>query len=415
MEKINKVISLVFIVSCLSGCSENNCSHNFGNATIVNESTCSVKGSKTSACTLCGYVKNEEIPLNNAKHSFGEWDELDNDKHIAYCDCGETKTENHKLTLKETITNPTSNTVGTGIYSCSVCGCEIEKEIPKLNLDDLSITNEKLTVKFNKKGAKIDSIRFDDRKIAENGFVAGRVANRIANATFTLDGKTYNVNKNNGKHCLHGGSKGFGEIDWTVDLLTTNSIRFKLVSEDGDQGFPGKMNVSVTYTVTSGNILIEYSAKSDKKTIFNPTNHLYMNLNGIGTNNVINHELWIDANTYTKADSELIPTGEIVSVSGTKLDYSTIRDYKGDNDANLVLNGEGYRRVATMIGKSSCIAVEVSTDRPGLQLYNNNSAICLETQAFPDAVHHDNFPSIVLNANEEFNSKTCYSFDYVDR
>lgn len=283
---------------------------------------------------------------------------------------------------------------------------------PERQVVDMQLSNANgMLVKFDVKGAKISSIRLDNLKIAENGFVAGRVANRIANASFQLDGKTYNVNKNNGQHCLHGGSQGFGEINWTKTSQTAYQITFELDSKDGDQGFPGKMHVSTTYTLSDeGELSIEYRAKSEAKTLFNPTNHLYMNMNGVDTNTWKNHTLWIDAQTYTKAKTDLIPTGEIVSTSGTTLDYYIKKSYVGNNDSNLVLNGQGYRKVAELTGDTTGITAEVSTDRVGLQLYNDNSHICLEAQDFPDAIHHDNFPSIVLEANAEYYSKTSYKF-----
>lgn len=282
-------------------------------------------------------------------------------------------------------------------------------------LVDMQLSNTNgMVVKFAKRGAKIDSIRLNDVKIAENGFVAGRVANRIANATFVLDGKTYNVNRNNGQHCLHGGSKGFGEIDWTKTSQSENQIVFELDSKDGDQGFPGNLHVSTTYTLSNdGELSIEYRAKCDAKTIFNPTNHLYMNMNGTNTNTWKNHTLWINADTYTEAKSDLIPTGNIVSVTGTTLDYTTAKSYVGNNDSNLVLKGEGFRKVAELIGDTSKIKAEVSTDRVGLQLYNDNSHICLEAQDFPDAIHHENFPSIILEANTDYYSKTSYKFSKI--
>lgn len=277
---------------------------------------------------------------------------------------------------------------------------------------DMQLSNDNgLLIKFDKKGAKISSVRLNDLKIAENGFVAGRVANRIANATFQLDGTTYNVNKNNGQHCLHGGAQGFGEINWTKTSQTAYSIVFELDSRDGDQGFPGNLHVKTTYTLSDdGELTIEYEAKSDKKTLFAPTNHLYMNMNGVETNTWRNHSLWVNADTYTKAKSDLIPTGEIVSTVGTNLHYIEKTTYVGNNDSNLVLKGEGYRKVAEMTGNTTGISVDVSTDMPGLQVYNDNGHICLETQMFPDAIHHDNFPSIVLDANTDYYSKTSYKF-----
>ena len=277
---------------------------------------------------------------------------------------------------------------------------------------DMQLSNSNgLLVKFDKKGAMISSIRYNDLKIAENGFVAGRVANRIANGKFDLDGKTYTINKGFDKHALHGGLVGFDDVQWTKTEQTAYKIVFELDSADGDQGFPGNLHVTTTYTLSDeGELSIEYKAKSDKKTLFNPTNHLYMNMNGVDTKTWRNHSLWVDSTTYTKTNSDLIPTGEIVSTSGTKLDFINKKEYVGDNDSNLVLNGEGYRKVAELTGNTSNITVDVSTDMPGLQVYNDTGHICLESQFYPDAIHHENFPSIVLEANTDFYSKTSYKF-----
>lgn len=284
--------------------------------------------------------------------------------------------------------------------------------------NELSIENG-LKIKFSNIGAKIDSVKFGDLKIAENGFVPIRVANRIANGSFELDGVTYdNLTKNDSnKHTLHGGYDNMAQnINWTKTKQNAHEIVFEYDSPDKEQGFPGNMHISTTYSLkTDGTLDIEFRAKSDAKTLFNPTNHLYMNLNGVqsGWNlgAIKDHKLWVDAEKYTKVDNEKIPTGEIVSVAGTKLDYTTKTTYVGDNDTNVVLNGEGYRKVAELTGDTSGITCEVFTDRVGLQIYNDTSAhICLEAQDFPDAIHHDNFPSIVLEANEEYYSKTSYKF-----
>lgn len=268
-----------------------------------------------------------------------------------------------------------------------------------------------LVVKFNPKGARISSIEWNGTQIAKDGFIAGRCANRIANATFELNGITYNLNKNNGKHHLHGGAQGFGEINWTLEQQTFDQMIYSLHSADGNMGYPGNLDITVTYTLMlSGELTIEYNAISDADTLLNPINHLYMSLNQ--NNSSANHSLQIAADSYTEKDSELIPTGNILSVTSTRFDFRTKKTLAASPayDDNYVLNGEGYRKVATMTGNTTGIQVEVYTDRPGLQLYNTSSHICLETQLFPDAIHHSNFPSPVLLANEEFYSKTAYIF-----
>ena len=274
-----------------------------------------------------------------------------------------------------------------------------------------------MTVNFNKHGAKIESIYYDDLKIAENGFIAGRCANRVANASFQLDGVTYSLNKNEGNNHLHGGSKGFGEIDWTLADQTYNSITFTLHSKDKDMGYPGNMDVTTKYTLDDeGALSINVTAISDKKTIFNPTNHLYMSLNGDYSSK--KHKLQILADTYTEVGTNLIPTGNLPSVEGKKWDYRQLKTYvPGDkNDVNLCTNDyeEGVvKKVAELQGTTSGIKVEVSSDRPGLQLYNTDNSICLEAQHYPDAIHHqddENWPTVVLDANVEYSTTIVYKF-----
>lgn len=274
-------------------------------------------------------------------------------------------------------------------------------------------TSSGLTFKFDAKGARITSVEWDGKRIGKDGFIAGRVANRIANAKFDLNGQTWNLEKGAwDKHQLHGGPNmnGWSNDNWTLIDQTSNQIIYSLHSPHLDKGYPGAVDITVTYTLSdAGELLIEYDAVTDQDTIINPINHLYMSLNG--NNSAANHTLWLDADSYTEKDSELIPTGTILSVEGNKFDFRTEKTIPQNSyDDNYVLNGEGYRRVATMTGTLSGIKVDVYTDRPGLQLYNTNTDICLETQNFPDAIHHENFPSPILRKDETFYSKTAYVF-----
>ena len=287
---------------------------------------------------------------------------------------------------------------------------------PSVNYDDLPSKLENsngISIEFANRGAKIDSLKYDGTLIGQNGFIAGRCGNRIANATFELNGQTYNLDKNNGQHHLHGGSKGFGEVGWKKIYQTADTITFALNSPDGDMGYPGNMYITVTYKLNNDNELtIEYEATSDADTLINPLNHLYFSLNGYNASTgASNHVLWIDANQYTEKDSGLIPTGALKDVAGTKYDFTTATTITPNSyDDNFVLEGTGFRKVASMYGSRTNIGVDVYTDRPGLQVYNTRAQICLETQNFPDAIHHTNFPSPVLRANERFYSKTMYVF-----
>ena len=294
---------------------------------------------------------------------------------------------------------------------------------PQIKENELS-TATGLTVKFKEEGASISSITWQNKQIAKDGFVVGRCTNRIAGGTFKIDGTTYNVNKNDGQNSLHGGAGSgmnswrgpFGTKNWTKVSQTLNTITYSIHSADGENGYPGNMDMTVKYTLSEeGELSIEYSATTDKATLCNPTNHLFIDING--NRSYDNVKLHINADNYTPLDSNKIPTGEISSVADTQFDYRENKTFDKSKkyDDNYVLNGEGYRHVATLTGQSSYLAIQVFTDRPGLQLYKDDSGnICLETQMMPDAINHDNFESPILRPGETFTSKTAYVFTPID-
>jgi aldose 1-epimerase len=264
-----------------------------------------------------------------------------------------------------------------------------------------------------------------------NGFrtpaaVIGRVANRIANARFSLDGVEYKLAANAAPHHIHGGVKGFGQVVWQAQPLPAGehaaSVRFTYFSKDGEEGYPGNLTASVTYTVTDDNQLrLDYEATTDKATPVNLTSHGYYNLAGSG--GVSGQELWLAANHYTPADDQLIPTGEIASVTGTPLDFTVpaligsragqLKPKAGVYDHNFVINGGGKSLVlaARVRDPQSGRVMELRTTQPGVQLYTGNpGGFCLETQHYPDSIHHPSFPSTVLRPGEIFKSTTLYSF-----
>lgn len=269
------------------------------------------------------------------------------------------------------------------------------------------------------------------------GALIGRYGNRIGDAKFTLDGKEYKLAANNGKNHLHGGLKGFDKVVWTSTVTndTVPSLTLSYLSKDGEEGYPGNLKVTVVYTLTDDNELkIGYNAETDKATPVNLTNHSYFNLTGDVSNTILNHSLMIDADNYTPVDTSLIPTGEIKSVKGTPFDFTNtktigkeIDSVKGGYDHNWVLNKKdnSLQKVAVLSDSLSGRSVEVYTTEPGLQFYtgnfldgkfinrdgkaiNQHTAMCMETQHFPDSPNKPNFPSTILKPGEKYHSETIY-------
>lgn len=273
------------------------------------------------------------------------------------------------------------------------------------------------------------------------GAIIGRYGNRINHGRFKIDSIEYQLPQNNYGHCLHGGQKGFHHSVWNASQISDSSLVLKLHSPDGEAGFPGNLDVVVTYTLTSNNSLeIDYKGTTDRPTIVNLTNHSYFNLSGDPMCSILDEIVTLQASSYIPIDSTFIPIGNLVEISGTPFDFRTgrtIADTLGDEteeqlrnghgiDHNFVLDNDGSA-IATVHDSYSGIVMSIITDQPGIQFYTGNfldgtirgkkgfyyakrSALCLETQHFPDSPNHKEWPSTLLNPNEQYHTKTVYSF-----
>ncbi len=283
------------------------------------------------------------------------------------------------------------------------------------------------------------------------GPVVGRYGNRIGKGRFTLDGKEYQLTINNGENHLHGGTGGFEARVWngreTVDKQGNPAVEMTYRSADGEEGYPGNLDIAVTYSLTPDNeLVIDYAATTDAPTIVNPTSHVYYNLHGTSEKSTDSHLLTIHASHFTPTDAGLIPTGEIRPVEGTPLDFRTATAIGARLDTPLTYEplvfGNGYDHnwaldkpepkavtlAAEVYEPSTGIRMKILTDQPGFQFYagqgmdgkevgkrgdrhNYHSGLALETQNFPDAPNHDNFPSSVLRPGEVYTQHTVYAFE----
>lgn len=278
------------------------------------------------------------------------------------------------------------------------------------------------------------------------GSIVGRCANRIAKGKFRLDDMEYTLECNDGANHLHGGKNGFNRHLWSVEDASdqvNDSIKLTIISQENDGGYPGTIKLSVTYTLTDQNeLLIEYSGTSNAKTILNPTNHAYFNLTGDPANEIINHQLKLNADFYTPIFSDSITTGEILTVNNTPFDFTDLKtigkeinsdhqqiQFGNGYDHNWVINSyNGKTRLAAEVYEPiSGRVLEVLTDQPGIQFYsanfldgsivgkgnipyNKRCAFCLEAQYFPDSPNKKHFPSPVLNAGQKYKQNTIYRF-----
>lgn len=275
------------------------------------------------------------------------------------------------------------------------------------------------------------------------GAIIGRNSNRIENSEFVLNGKTYKLYANDGRNNLHGGKIGFDKKIWDFKMIDKDepALELTLNSPDGDEGYPGNLEVKVTYTLTCDNaISIHYEGICDSDTVLNMTNHSYFNMNGHDSGSVDNQKLWLDSDFYTPNTIECMPNGEVLSVKGTPFDFKTditlgehfASEHEqvaafGGFDHNFALNGYGYRLAGKLTGDKTGISMEMYTDCSGVQIYTCNKpytsrvckdgaiysehgAICLETQCFPNALKFSHFPNGFLNKGDKYDKTTTYKF-----
>lgn len=279
------------------------------------------------------------------------------------------------------------------------------------------------------------------------GATIGRYGNRIAKGKFSLDGKQYTLFTNNGANTLHGGKKGYQAVVWDANQLNDSTLQLTYLSKDMEEGFPGNLNVKVTYSLTGDNgFKCEYEATTDKKTVVNLTNHAFFNLNGEGSGTILNHSVQIYADKYNSIDSGFIPLGPLAPVKGTPFDFTTpatiglridgnnvqLKNGKG-YDHNFVLNGtkvKGLNHAATVTGDKSGIVMNVYTQEPALQFYSGNfmlskntfsggskddfrTAFAMETQHYPDSPNEPTYPSTVLKPGDVYQTYSVYDFSTV--
>jgi aldose 1-epimerase len=289
-----------------------------------------------------------------------------------------------------------------------------------------------------------DSLDAYRSQTAHLGALIGRYGNRIGHGQFKLEGKTYNLPKNNGENTLHGGPGGFDTHVWTVKRATPDSLELTYFSKDGEEGFPGNLTATVVYSITPNNELkIDYTATTDKPTVVNLTNHSYFNLAGQGSGTILDHQVMINADRFTPVDAGLIPTGELKPVKGTPFDFTKLTaigariDQKSDQqiqfgngyDHNWVLNkgAGGMTKAAEVYEPKTGRVMEVWTTEPGMQFYTGNfldgtikgkggkpypfrGAFCMETQHYPDSPNKPNFPSTELKPGQTYHTTTSYRF-----
>lgn len=346
---------------------------------------------------------------------------------------------------------------GAGIVKKELLGSHDGSEVYLYTLTNKAGNALKLTnygarivgVEVPDKNGKIDNVVLGSYVLESilrdsfGGATVGRYANRIANGKFSLDGVEYSLPINNKPNTLHGGPRGWYTKVWNAELINSKNkpaVRFSYMSPDMEEGFPGTINMEVVFTWTNRNeIIIEYTASTDKKSVINVTNHAYFNLHGAGNGNIFDHQMTLKASAFTPHYSTQIPTGEIRPVTGTPFDFTSARTFGsriGDTYEGSVFSGYDHNYVldnkekvdAVVYDPESGRMLEMMTDQPAMQLYTGNglmykkqteaggrqfkfrSGFCLESQHYPDSPNQPGFPSTVIMPGEKFKTRTIYRF-----
>ena len=325
---------------------------------------------------------------------------------------------------------------------------ELKNEDIRIEVSEYGSSLVSLWVK-DKQGNPVDIVLgFDDVSGYETdeqgtyiGCNVGRFANRVNGGQFVLNGQTYQLDHNEGDNTLHSGFHPYSKRIWETELVTEDTVRFSLLSPDGDQGYPGEMKLTVTYQLKKNALHIIYDAKSSKDTPISITNHSYFNLNGQGQGTILNHKVRLNADTFLPIDEKSIPTGEVRSVKGTPMDFTTAKtvgkDIQADDeqlrmgtgyDHNWCINGyDGTLKEAVSVTSDRTgITMTISTDYPGIQMYTGNfldhvkgrdgsdynfrEAMCFEPQFYPDSVNRDQFVSPITKAEDDYHKEIVYEF-----
>lgn len=377
-----------------------------------------------------------------------------------FCSCNGNNKKGEELTATENTTNHTHSTMEESNFKKTLPEGEISLyRLINANGLEMDVTNfgaRVVALYVPDREGNFDDVvlgyddldGYIDHPTSYFGAPIGRYGNRIADAQFTLDGKTYQLEANNGPNNLHGWPGGYHLVVWDVEEATDQKLVLSYLSKDGQGGFPGNLKIKMTYELTDQNeFKIDYEAETDQSTVVNLTHHSFFNLNGAGQGDVLNHQMLIDADTYTPVNDVLIPTGEIAAVAGTPMDFTSPHligervdadfeqlKFAGGYDHNWVLNKEKgdskAQLAATVVVPENGRKMEVYTTEPGIQFYGGNflngetgkdgqtyvkrGALCLETQHFPDSPNQPDFPSVVLNPGEKYTQTCIYKFSVED-